>query len=213
MFTTFSISSLTLIRLSLTLTVIDVWLYLTQFLVLRLALSLLLSSWPSYLVLDPLCPWFWLRIHVIDEWLYLIISFQSLSLCALWPLICPWSSLFYLALDLEATVSLTLMIFTDRWLTLSHISLDWLTVTIRPWPSVLYLVLDPAVSTECHRRLLQQRQTIPRAIFAEDRRRCISHLHGQLPANYRRLRAGHWAHLAGRDLLHRGDVSLAVSKH
>ena len=43
--------------------------------------------------------------------------------------------------------------------------------------------LTRAVSSECHRRLVQQRPTSPRTVSAEDRRRRISHLYGQLPAN------------------------------
>jgi len=66
---------------------------------------------------------------------------------------------------------------------------------------LLNLVLEPAASTECHRWLLQQRETSPRVVAAEDRRRGVSHLHRQLPADYRRLRTGHGPYLAtGRTL-------------
>ena len=77
---------------------------------------------------------------------------------------------------------------------------------------LLNLVLEPAASTECHRWLLQQRETSPRVVAAEDRRRGVSHLHRQLPADYRRLRTGHGPYLAGRDLLRRGGVPLAFAE-
>jgi len=73
--------------------------------------------------------------------------------------------------------------------------------------------LASRTATEQYRRLVQPRPTSPRTVSTQDRRRNISDVCSQLPADDCGLRARHRANVTVRSVLCRRDAHVAVAEH